>query len=523
MSRIPAPDSIKNTGKIIKIDPKGNILALGENQQNIFIIKYNSKGQILWYHNFPYFKAFDMLVDDSNNIILSIAFDPLHAISDPGNGPAIVKVNTEGIKLWEKRIKDNYAVSHFHIVCDKMQNIFLCPDYDSGIKINDYFLKATKLNKDGDSLWTRPFSDYYSLPYDHKLTVDRVGNIYLSSVTSQDFTNNSTENVSLMKLNGNAKKLWSKTFFKKESAGNIQVDMKNNIYLPLALTDENWLIKLNETGDSIWRQQYESPVQYTDSQIIGHAVVQTFLSIPEVYTIDAESNIYLITQTLDNAQNTIVLLYKFSSAGLQIYKDTLKAQQGHFIYFDYSLGLNKNNNLYGGFSQINNYPFRSGVFDSDFLLVQYNSVTGSEIANSVFNSSAIDIPYQMCIDSLGNQYMIGTSINKENNSADMIVIKYSENTMGIEDFVTKQNMGDLAIFPNPADNYLHIKRPGNFCDQLKIEIFDLAGKMVFSENISSSSENVNASINIQNLSSGLYFIKLQDHQQINTAKFEVKH
>ena len=64
----------------------------------------------------------------------------------------------------------------------------------------------------------------------------------------------------------------------------------------------------------------------------------------------------------------------------------------------------------------------------------------------------------------------------------------------------------LSIFPNPSKNDFTL----NNANQLalsKAKLFDLSGKLLLSQNIENTATN---SINISNLSSGLYLISVED-------------
>ena len=59
----------------------------------------------------------------------------------------------------------------------------------------------------------------------------------------------------------------------------------------------------------------------------------------------------------------------------------------------------------------------------------------------------------------------------------------------------------LTVFPNPATDILYLK---NAPDLKTIDIFDLAGKLVFSTN------NPTEAINIQSLQTGSYIIRASE-------------
>jgi Secretion system C-terminal sorting domain len=84
--------------------------------------------------------------------------------------------------------------------------------------------------------------------------------------------------------------------------------------------------------------------------------------------------------------------------------------------------------------------------------------------------------------------------------------------------ITEQTL-TADVYPNPAENIINIDLANNV-NKLHISLFDATGKMVFDNQLS----NVNgSSISTQNISSGLYFLKLDaDGQQSNT-KITISH
>lgn len=83
---------------------------------------------------------------------------------------------------------------------------------------------------------------------------------------------------------------------------------------------------------------------------------------------------------------------------------------------------------------------------------------------------------------------------------------------GINNYFTEN---DVNIYPNPAENTLHIEFDHNQFNVSGVQIFDINGKLVSSQNVDS---DVN-SINVSNLNSGCYFIRLSDEHNAFTTKF----
>ncbi|MBO4231905.1 MAG: S8 family serine peptidase [Bacteroidales bacterium] len=79
--------------------------------------------------------------------------------------------------------------------------------------------------------------------------------------------------------------------------------------------------------------------------------------------------------------------------------------------------------------------------------------------------------------------------------------------LGIEDNATDE---EFAIFPNPAKDLLNVALPAGMQNQ-NLTIFDLSGKAIMSQTLN----DLNTTINVGNLSSGIYFVRVGN----STKKF----
>lgn len=73
---------------------------------------------------------------------------------------------------------------------------------------------------------------------------------------------------------------------------------------------------------------------------------------------------------------------------------------------------------------------------------------------------------------------------------------------------------NVSIYPNPANNILHVTANG----YNKMEIINFLGQVVMSENVS----NTNFEVNVADLNSGVYFVRLQGENGTITKKFVKK-
>jgi hypothetical protein len=91
---------------------------------------------------------------------------------------------------------------------------------------------------------------------------------------------------------------------------------------------------------------------------------------------------------------------------------------------------------------------------------------------------------------------------------------FVENCVGIIENV--QNMS-LTIMPNPVENSVTITAD-NIKELSYLLIYDVTGKMVFTQNVTPINSKISISINLQHLQSGVYFVKLRSGNGISMMK-----
>jgi len=97
-------------------------------------------------------------------------------------------------------------------------------------------------------------------------------------------------------------------------------------------------------------------------------------------------------------------------------------------------------------------------------------------------------------------------------TSDYWIVKLSPDVGINED---KKETNSLSIYPNPATNELAVSCGLQVVKDL--EIYDVLGEIVFSQRPTASSQKL--SVNVSDLSPGIYFVKVKTEQGISMAKF----
>jgi hypothetical protein len=117
------------------------------------------------------------------------------------------------------------------------------------------------------------------------------------------------------------------------------------------------------------------------------------------------------------------------------------------------------------------------------------------------------------------------------NNGDEIMQIYSSNSttilykdiprsQGIENNTLFQN---LSLFPNPCtDNFTVYLNSTSHLEQLQLNILDISGRLVQTDNISFDQNSFRKTIDVSNLQSGVYFVQVQSGKEKITKKLIIQ-
>ncbi|QAA82405.1 T9SS type A sorting domain-containing protein [Aequorivita sp. H23M31] len=154
-------------------------------------------------------------------------------------------------------------------------------------------------------------------------------------------------------------------------------------------------------------------------------------------------------------------------------------------------------------------PFVEGILDgSAFIWTQEDGFRNLNeyISELGYDTLGIDFAIADAISPDG-KYIGGIGVNQDLQDARGFVIKLPEGSMGTNDVTS---VDTISIFPNPAQDYI------NFSSKYTIqnvEIYNSLGQQVMNSNA------VNQSLNIGDLSNGIYILKAQTEKGSQIIKF----
>lgn len=110
-------------------------------------------------------------------------------------------------------------------------------------------------------------------------------------------------------------------------------------------------------------------------------------------------------------------------------------------------------------------------------------------------------------------YVVAIGMNGEAEWGDVCLTRFNVATIGVEEV----EMNSISIYPNPATSNINIKSDMN--GEGQVTLIDMTGRVIKNVNLTDMS---NATINIEDVADGVYFIKMQQNDNIAIDKVVIK-
>lgn len=91
--------------------------------------------------------------------------------------------------------------------------------------------------------------------------------------------------------------------------------------------------------------------------------------------------------------------------------------------------------------------------------------------------------------------------------------------LGVENLTSGSG---FVLFPNPNNGIFNIQLEGVNNEEVSIQVIDMGGKIVHSENYGSINGDMNKEVQIDGLNAGMYILNLKTNDKIQTARFIVE-
>jgi hypothetical protein len=436
----------------------------------------------------------------------------------------IIKTDSNGNIEWKKDIGGSQNDSAYRVITTSDNGyIVACNTYSNNGQVTgnhgEIDIWLVKLNSTGTILWSKTYgcSNY-----------DGISGIIQTSDGGYVFAGNSTVNNGDVTGNHGSNDLWivkidsAGTIIWQKSYGGTNYDFANDIkqttdggfILCGASTSSNfdvtlnqgsydfWVIKLNSTGNLIWQKTFGGS-QHDEA----YSVLQT-----------NEGGYIVAGQTASNNGDVTGNLGQFDCWVVKLTANgtvSWKKCYGGFLS-DCAMEIIKSDD--GGYIIAGETKSTDGFFATnqglcDAYIFKINSI-GTLVWQKLFGGSNNDYLRSIEVTTDGGYIVCGTSssndvdITNNHGLEDFWAIKLGIGLLAIDDF----DQTKLMICPNPVVDLLNLQIKDNLSID-KIVITDILGKIILQQ-----TENVNT-INTQNLTKGIYIIKVFSTEAIYQSKF----
>ncbi len=522
--------------------------------KDIYISKLDSMGQFQWAHSFGdnfTDRGSAVSIDGSNNVLLTgsfagtVDFDPgpgVFNLTASSSDIFILKLDANGNLLWVKDSESSGADFANDIACDNNSNLYVTGyfsdsvDFDPGPGV--YYLYSDpnnntvnaftiKLTSNGNLTWAKAFVGGAS--EGKSIAVDNIGDVYTLGTfnDSTDFdpgngtyklAPNGGKDILLSKLDANGNFLWGKNFGGVGNFGNdvgysLVVDNAGAVYATGNFSDTadfdpspavfNLVSNGNTYSDVfVFKYHYcgsnnnvtinacDSVTLFGTTYYTSAVLVQQFLNVQ-----DCDSNV--ITNIIVNA-NTYGTLTDSSCGGYEYYGQTYNVSGIYTQAIPNAAGCDSIMTL-----TLTVHPINIGVTQ--------NGLTFTAIATGAVSYQWIKCnPYQIIPGAInqtftatsnGDYAVIITDVECSDTSACFPV-----HGVGIN---YHAESADFFLYPNPVSQRLVIESKTGF-NTGGIKIITVAGQVVLNR------YNINADkieIDMTNLVSGLYFVEIEDESR----------
>lgn len=466
-------------------------------------VKYNSEGTQQWvaYYNNPQVngedKAFGIAVDNAGNVYITGYSAGIGSSFDY----ATVKYNSSGAQQWVQRYDSpaNSDDKAFGIAVDNAGYVYVT-GYVTLASTDIFTIKYTPA---GVLSWNRLVTGNGA--GDSKafgIATDGI-NVYVTGYVTDS---TSGTDIALIKYDSSGNTLWSNIYngpgnSDDRAFGIAQDDGHASVFIfgyssGNATGTDATLIKYNAvTGDSLWVARYNGTGN-ADDKALGIAVDHLGNSYITGSATDTASGTDYITMKYDpNGNRQWIGVYTGTGENEDVASDIVVPKQGNYVYVT-------------GYSKSD-----TSALSEDMVTVKYSVSSGDQLQVNKYAGSfgGSDVGVKVVADTSGNVIIAGyTQVGAAN--YDWITRKFPLgdiisvspiSTIVPKDYSLYQN------FPNPFNPSTKIKFDIKKAGIVKLIVFDVLGREVASlANQYMAPGSYEATVNLANLSSGVYFYKL---------------
>jgi hypothetical protein len=473
-------DLVRDQGNsVIQTFDGGYIIAgLGEvygKGDNVYIIKTNAWGDTLWSKTLGALSSDGgysiYQTTDSGYIVTGSYWD--HAVAGAPD-MYLIKLNKAGDTLWTRTFGNSNSDWGSSVQQTNDGGYII-----AGITVNpaNFFkdILLVKTNSSGDTVWTRIFEGIYN--DDVKSVQQTADGGYILAGS------NHPVDVTLLKTDSSGVLVWAKSYsgYSNDAAYCVR-QTHDSGYVIVGITNQTssfntdcYLVRTNKSGDTLWTRSYGIATHNE----LGVAVRQT---IDEGFIIAGR------TENTSSTTGGDVYLAKIDSGGAIQWSKSYGGAND-----DYGTSVSQTND--GGYI-VTGLTRSFGAGDADVYLIKTDSLGNSGCHETSLNSIASTVNTQVLTTTYSEHSGINITSTITTDFGSKATTTSLCSSVGI---VELYDSDQINFFSNPFSNKLTVlgtKRNG------KLSIIDITGKEI----IQLLCEEVETNIIIDHVSSGLYIL-----------------
>ena len=110
-----------------------------------------------------------------------------------------------------------------------------------------------------------------------------------------------------------------------------------------------------------------------------------------------------------------------------------------------------------------------------------------------------------------------------NNTLSKDIVWWNQQKWNVSVEDVKYNSDNIAVYPNPANDQLNVSLLFAKSNAVNIELFDLTGKAVASPNMNQAISPNQYTLDVADLSKGVYILKVTNGTKVSTSKVTISH
>jgi len=477
------------------------LTAVGE--FDVYITKLDPNGEFVWAGSMggiDYDYGYSIATDSDDNVYVAgyyadtADFDPGEEVYElTANGWEdifIMKLDVSGNFIWAKSIGGPDFDGITSLTTDSSGNVYATggfngtADFDPGEDTYDLIswgaadIFALKLNPNGDFIWAKNMGGL-SQDFGQSVTVDEESSVYIT---------------------GN---------FQSPAA---DFDPGNENY-PLNSQGNNdiFMMKLDTSGNFVWAKNIGGDMSDFGAEIIvnaGNVYATGFFD--GTLDFDPGEGVYELTSEGDI--NSFVI--KMDTAGDFIWAKNFRGTNDNYSQ---SIAVDSEGNVFtsGWFYETIDFDPGDGVYEltsagEEDVFISKLTASGDFAWAISIGGESTDAVYGIYLDETGNLYTTGYFYGTvdfdqdegvyevtSSGDADIFIMKLQGSVLS----VNENTFSDIVIYPNPTTGIINLQTKEKISS---VSVYNSAGQKVSFKSLNKE----NTSIDLSNLSSGVYFVEI---------------